>query len=125
MAHKRKEIPYFIQIEGCNNCEVREAYTTDTGTYYEQGHPLHAKCVHTGCVKYGFNMEEPFITPSEYIRMGKELNWEESLNKAKEIIVKFFDFYDSRGNLLPWVVEAISQKEEEKPTRVKVAPPIS
>jgi hypothetical protein len=125
MAHNRKEIPYFIQIEGCNKCKVHEAYVTDTGTFYEQVHPLHAKCVHMGCVKYGFNMEEPFITPSEYIRMGKELNWEEGLNKAKEIIVRFSDFYDSRGNLLPWVVEAISQKEEEKPTNVKVAPPIS
>ena len=125
MAHNRKEIPHFIQIEGCNNCKVREAYTTDTGTFYEQGHPLHAKCVHKGCVKYGFNMEEPFITPSEYIRIGKELDWEEALNKAKEIIVRFFDFYDSGGNFLPWVVEAISQEENEKPTRVKVAPPIS
>ena len=119
MAHKKKEIPYFIQIEGCNNCKVREAYTTDTGTFYEQGHPLHAKCVHKGCVKYGFNMEEPFITPSEYIRMGKELVSEEALNKAKEIIVGFFDFYDSGGNLLPWVVEAISQEENEKTNSCK------
>ena len=45
MAHNRKEIPYFIQIEGCNKCKVHEAYTTDTGTFYEQVHPLHAKCV--------------------------------------------------------------------------------
>jgi hypothetical protein len=125
MVHNSKEIPYFIQIEGCNNCKVREAYTTDTGTYYAQEHPLHAKCVHKGCVKYGFNVEEPFITPSEYIRMGKELEWEVGLNKAKEIIIRFFDFYDSGGNLLPWVVEAISQEEEEKPTHVKVAPPIN
>jgi hypothetical protein len=70
-------------------------------------------------------MEEPFITPSEYIRMGKELDWEEALNKAKKIIVRFFDFYDSGGNLLPWVVEAISNEEDEKPTHVKVAPSIS
>ena len=125
MAHNRKEIPYFVQIEGCNNCKVHEVYITDTGTYYKQEHPLHAKCVHMGCVKYGFNMEEPFITPSEYIRMGKELNWEEGLNKAKKVIARFFDFYDSGGNLLPWVVEAISQEEEEKPTHVKVAPPIN
>jgi hypothetical protein len=125
MAHNRKETPYFIQIEGCNNCKVREAYTTDTGTYYEQEHPLHAKCVHMGCVKYGFNMEEPFIPPSEYIRIGKEMEWKKGLNKAKEILVRFFDFYDSGGNLLPWVVEAIAQKEEKKPTHVKVAPPIS
>jgi hypothetical protein len=110
MDSNKKEIPYFIKIEGCNNCKVREAYITDTGTYYEQEHPLHAKCAHMGCVKYGFSMEEPFITPIEYIRMGKD--------------VKFFDFYDSKGNLLPWVVKAVSQEEDKKTTHVKVAPPI-
>ena len=125
MVNNKKEIPYFIKIEGCNNCKVREAYITATGTYYEQAHPLHAKCAHMGCVKYGFSMEEPFITPIEYIRMGKELDSEEALDNAKKTIVKFFDFYDTKGNLLPWVVETISQEEDKKTAHVKVAPPIS
>jgi hypothetical protein len=103
MDSNKKEIPYFIKIEGCNNCK---------------------KCAHMGCVKYGFSMEEPFITPIEYIRMGKDLDSEEALENAKKTIVKFFDFYDSKGNLLPWVVKAVSQEEDKKTTHVKVAPPI-
>ena len=89
MVNNKKEIPYFIKIEGCNNCKVREAYITATGTYYEQAHPLHAKCAHMGCVKYGFSMVEPFITPIEYIRMGKDLDSEEALDNAKRQLLSF------------------------------------
>lgn len=124
IVSKKGEIPHFIQIGGCSNCKVHLAYVTETGTFYEEGHPLHAKCVHMGCVKYGYNIEEPFIVPKEYIRMGTDLHSEEALNKAKSIIVRFYDFYDSKGNLLPWVVEAISKEKDGKPTHVKVAPPV-
>lgn len=124
IVSKKGEIPHFIQIGGCNNCKVHQAYLTHTGTFYLEGHPLHAKCVHMGCVKYGYNIEEPFIAPKEYIRIGTELHSKEALNKAKSIIVRFYDFYESKGNLLPWVVEAISKEKDGKPTHVKVAPPV-
>jgi pSer/pThr/pTyr-binding forkhead associated (FHA) protein len=107
---RKAEIPHFIQIGGCSNCKVHQAYLTHTGTFYEEGHPLHAKCVHMGCVKYGYSIEEPFIEPKVYIRIGTELNLKEALNHAKSIIVRFYDFYDSKGNLLPWVVKAISKE---------------
>ena len=29
MVKNKKEIPYFIKIEGCNNCKVRETYIND------------------------------------------------------------------------------------------------
>ena len=121
---KKGEIPHFIKIGGCSNCKVHQAYLTHTGTFYEEGHPLHAKCVHMGCVKYGYNIEEPFIGPKEYIRIGTELHSKEALKKAKSIIVRFYDFYDSQGNLLPWVVETISKEKDGKPAHVKVAPPV-
>ena len=107
IVSRKGEIPHFIQIGGCSNCKVHQAYLTHTGTLYEEGHPLHAKCVHMGCVKYGYSIVEPFIEPKEYIRLGTELHSKEALNNAKSIIVRFYDFYDSKGNLLPWVVEAI------------------
>ena len=105
-----KQIPYFIRIGGCNNCETHQAYTSDTGTFYDKDHPLHAKCVHMGCDKYGYSIIEPFITPQEYLRIASELGLDVALNKAKRIIVQFFDFYDTKGNLLPWVTEAISRE---------------
>jgi pSer/pThr/pTyr-binding forkhead associated (FHA) protein len=110
IVSRKGEIPHFIQIGGCSNCKVQKAYLIHTGTFYEEGHPLHAKCVHVGCVKYGYSIEEPFIAPKEYIRIGTELHSKEALNKAKSTIVRFYDFYDSKGNLLPWVVKAISKE---------------
>ena len=124
MLSRKRDIPYFIKISGCNNCRVSQPYLTKTGTFYEEGHALHAKCVHVECVQYGYSVEEPFITPKEFIRIGARLNNKEVLNKAKKIIVKFFDFYDLKGNLLPWVVEAIAQENDEKPFHTKVAPQI-
>jgi len=111
MLSNKEEIPHFIKIGGCNNCKVYQPYLTKTGTFYEGGHALHAKCVHMGCDKYGHRAEEPFITPQEYIRIGTELGLKEALNRAKKIIVKFFNFYDTKGNLLPWVVEAIAEEK--------------
>jgi hypothetical protein len=125
MVGKKKKIPYFLQIGGCRNCKVHQEYITQTGTLYEEGHPLHAKCVHMGCDKYGYSMAEPYITPQEYLRIAGELNSGTALNMAKKIIARFFDFYDTKGNLLPWVTEAISREETEKPAHVKVAPPIT
>jgi hypothetical protein len=110
---ENRKIPYFIKIEGCDNCEVHKAYITDTGTYYEEGHSLHAKCVHMGCEKYGYNIDEPFITPKEYIRIGAELASKTALNKAKKLIVKFYDYYDSRSDLLPWVLERATKEKDE------------
>ena len=116
MANKDEDIPYFIRIRGCNNCKVHHKYITNRGTYYEQGHLLRAKCVHLGCVQHGYSIEEPFVEPSVYVRMGAHLNVEEVLNEAKKIILKFHDYYDSEGNLLPWVVEALSKRKDKKHT---------
>jgi len=121
---ENRKIPYFIKIEGCDNCEVHKAYITDTGTYYEEGHSLHAKCVHMGCEKYGYNIDEPFITPKEYIRIGAELASKTALNKAKKLIVKFYDYYDSRSDLLPWVLERATKEKDEKSAHVRITPPI-
>ena len=122
MILEKNKIPYFIKVEGCNNCKVSESYVTKTGTLYENDHALHAKCIHMGCDRYGHSLEVPFITPKEYVRIGTTLGMSEALEKAKKIITRFFDFYDTRGNLLPWVVEAVSQEKTEKPAHIKVAP---
>jgi hypothetical protein len=75
-----------------------------------------------GCDQYGHSLEVPFITPKEYVRIGTALGMSEALDKAKKIIARFFDFYDTKGNLLPWVIETISQENIEKPIHIKVAP---
>ena len=125
MVSNQKRIPYFIKIEGCHNCKVHQAYTSDTGTFYDEGHAFHAKCIHKGCDKYGYNIENPFIEPKEYRRVGADLASSKALNKAKELLVKFYDFYDSRGNLLPWILESVAIEKNEKPANGKDVTPLN
>lgn len=112
MANKEERIPYVIRIRGCNNCKVHHKYITNTGTYCEEVHPLHVQCAHMGCVKHGYSIEAPFVEPRLYIRMGAHLGSEEALDEAKKVIVRFHHYYDSEGNLLPWVVEALSKEKD-------------
>jgi hypothetical protein len=125
MVSNQKKIPYFIKIGGCHNCKVRQAYTTDSGTFYDEGHAFHAKCIHKECDKYGYNIETPFIEPKEYLRVGADLSSRKALNKAKEVLVKFYDFYDSRGDLLPWVLESVAIEKNEKPANGKDVTPLN
>jgi len=108
-AYSVKEIPYFIQVGGCNCCKVFKSYTSLTGTEYGQDHELHAKCVHMGCDRYGHNILAPFITPVEYLRIGHHTGLrKQAVNKARKVIARYCEFYDSRGKLKAWVVEALS-----------------
>ena len=107
-----KEIPYFIQVAGCNNCKVFKSYTSLSGTEYGQDHELHAKCVHMGCDRYGHNILAPFITPMEYLRIGLNTGLrKQAVAKTKKVIARFSEFYDHRGRPKPWVVKALSEKK--------------
>ena len=108
-----KEIPYFIKVAGCNNCQVFQSYTSLSGTEYGHDHELHAKCVHMGCDRYGHNILAPFITPMEYLRIGLNTGLrKQAVAKTKEVIVRFGEFYDHRGRLKPWVVETLSKEKD-------------
>jgi len=110
-----KEIPYFLKINGCNNCKVFKSYTSLTGTEYGQDHDLHAKCVHMGCDRYGHNILAPFITPLEYLRIGLNTGLrKQAVAKAKRVIARFSEFYDHKGRLKSWVGEALSEEKSDK-----------
>jgi hypothetical protein len=106
------EIPYFIRVRGCNNCRVFKSYTTLTGTEYGGNHTLHAKCVHMGCDRYGYNVLSPFITPQEFLRIGINTGLRcQAVERARKVVARFREFYDTRGGLRPWVVTEISQQD--------------
>jgi hypothetical protein len=106
-----KEIPYFIRVGGCNNCRVFKSYTTLTGTEYSSTHGLHAKCVHMGCDRHGHNVLAPFITPREFLRIGLNVGLRaQAVERARKILARFSEFYDSVGDLRPWVLERISRE---------------
>ena len=106
-----KEIPHFIRVRGCNNCRVLKSYTSLSGTEYGTNHLLHAKCVHMGCDRYGYNVLSPFITPQEFLRIGINTGLRrQAVERARKVVARFPEFYDTRGRLRPWVAEAISQE---------------
>ena len=108
-AVKVEEIPYFIKVRGCSNCKVFKSYTSLSGTEYGQNHDLHAKCVHMGCDRYGHNILAPFITPLEYLRIGLNTGLrKQAVAKAKKVMARYSEFYDHKGRLKSWVVEALS-----------------
>jgi hypothetical protein len=110
-----KKIPYFIQVGGCNNCKVFKSYTSLTGTEYGESHSLHAKCVHMGCDKHSHNVMAPFITPREYLRIGLNSGLrKQAVERAKKVMARFSEFYDAKGKLKPWVVEAIKAERARK-----------
>ena len=108
-------IPYFVKVNGCNNCKVFRSYTSLTGTEYGQNDDLHAKCVHMGCDRYGHNVLAPFITPIEYLRIGLNTGLrKQAVAKAKRVIARFSEFYDHKGRLKSWVGEELSAERSGK-----------
>jgi hypothetical protein len=106
----RKEIPYFIRVRGCNRCRAFRSYTNLTGTGYGSNHTLHAKCVHMGCDRYGYNVLSPFITPQEFLRIGMNTGLRrQAVERARQVVARFGEFYDTRGGLKAWVAEEISK----------------
>ncbi|UCG10982.1 MAG: hypothetical protein JSU72_10435 [Deltaproteobacteria bacterium] len=109
-----KDVPYFIKVSGCNNCQVFKSYTSLTGTEYGEDHALHAKCVHMSCDRYAHNILAPFITPKEYLRIGLNTGLRrQAIDKAKKVIARFNEFYDECGGLKTWVAEAIADVSVE------------
>ncbi|MGD8504277.1 MAG: hypothetical protein PVF44_11955 [Syntrophobacterales bacterium] len=112
---KVKDIPYFIKVAGCNHCKVFRSYTSLTGTEYGQNHALHAKCVHMGCDRYGHNVLAPFITPRDYLRIGLNTGLRhQAVARAKKVIARFSEFYDTKGKLKPWVEKTILEERAKR-----------
>ncbi len=108
---RHTKIPYFIRVDGCNNCQVFKSYITLTGTEYSSNHALHAKCVHMGCDRHGYNVLAPFITPREFLRIGLNMGLRpQAVERARKVLARFHEFYDAVGDLRPWVVERISRE---------------
>jgi hypothetical protein len=108
---RHNQIPYFIRLDGCNNCRVFKSYTSLTGTEYSSNHALHAKCVHMGCDRHGYNVLAPFITPREFLRIGLNMGLRpQAVERARRVLARFHEFYDEVGDLRPWVVERISRE---------------
>ena len=88
MARKKqdKEIPYFISIRGCINCDSYKSYKEESEKNPFSGalHEKMAKCLLLGCQSYGVILIKPFIDPSEVIKLAKEKGYTREKN-SKEL----------------------------------------
>ncbi len=91
-----KEIPKFIDLKGCINCNVSKTHKEWHGTDYGFDHELAAGCLLSGCMDYGFQIGEPFIDPDEAIRLARE-KFPERIGMAEkyadDIRSRFHQFY--------------------------------
>ncbi len=67
------EIPRFIRLRGCINCDISHRHKEKTGKDYGFDHELVAGCLLYGCVGYGHDLSNPFMDPEELMKKAKEM----------------------------------------------------
>ena len=95
------EIPEFIKLRGCINCDASKLHKKRHGTDYGFDHEIVARCLLIGCVEYGHGVYHPFIDAEEILRMFEERreilspkeikNVRTYLLKVKEVFGKFYE----------------------------------
>lgn len=108
MVKKQKEIPKFIQVRGCINCEASKKFKEKTGKDYGFDHELVAGCMILGCCDYGYSLTSPFLDPEEVMKKANETQNSSYIENAKKycakIKEKFRDFYRRIGINLESIV---------------------
>ncbi|MBI2667892.1 hypothetical protein HYX17_03950 [Candidatus Woesearchaeota archaeon] len=79
-----KEVPYFIQVRGCINCDASKQHKKKHGTDYGFDHELQVSCVLRECHNYGYDLQRPFIDPEEVVNYAKRTGNQEFIKRAKE-----------------------------------------
>lgn len=72
MAGKKQdgEIPHFIEVRGCINCDASKRHKEATGFDYGFDHESFFLCV--VCQNYGYNLTNPFFDPEEAVRLARK-----------------------------------------------------
>lgn len=75
MAEKKQngEIPHFIEVRGCINCDASKHHKKQTGFDYGYDHESLFLC-YAGCEgpNYGISLMHPFFDPEEAVRLAKK-----------------------------------------------------
>jgi len=94
------EIPYFIRIRGCINCDVPKIKKERTGKEYGYDHHLMFKCVAL-CSNYNFDLSKPYLDPAEIVRLANKDGSPEAKSLAKKYCLglehRFGKFYKELG----------------------------
>jgi hypothetical protein len=93
------EIPYFIKIRGCINCDSSKALKKEKGYDYGFDHEKMARCMLMGCSSRGVSLHEPFLDPASAIKTAKERGYTEknNPNEIKNIRAYILDVKKNLG----------------------------
>ncbi|MBU3905202.1 MAG: hypothetical protein KJ906_03575 [Nanoarchaeota archaeon] len=98
---QKEDIPYFIKMRGCINCETSKTKKKNKGYPYGFDHEFMFGCVVRDCVKYNVSIAKPFYDPEEVIKCAKRNDTKLSLDSAKKYGISvekaFGHFYKNIG----------------------------
>ncbi len=96
-----ENIPYFVKVRGCINCDASKTHKERFGADYGFDHELVAACLLRGCYDYGYTIANPFFDPAEIVRKARELNLpaatQNGIRYCLGIKERFGEFYQEIG----------------------------
>ncbi len=91
------EIPKFIKLRGCINCDISKQHKKNTGSDYGFDHELVAGCLLLGCINHGYGLYKPFLDPEEVLTKARETGNSQFIENAKRYLLaiekRFGEFY--------------------------------
>ena len=107
-----KTVPRFIQVRGCNNCEVYGAFWEKYGRETGFDEECHLKCKAQGCDYYQVNLIAPFTDPEEVLNrasfermFGQEEGVKSAIDYCEKVKKRFGEHYQKIGVALDGLVE--------------------
>ncbi|MEK6897776.1 MAG: hypothetical protein AABX28_00275 [Nanoarchaeota archaeon] len=95
------EIPKFVILRGCINCDVSKRHKEKTGFDYGFNHEEVIPCIIDGCVSYEYDLSRPFIDPVEVLNLAKENGNKNQIQNARNYLLHirkvFGNFYQKIG----------------------------
>ena len=96
-----EDVPYFVEVRGCINCEASKSLKEKTGHDYGFHHELMFKCMYN-CFDYGRDLSRPFYDPEEIVRFAKKSPSKQNIEVSKKYLSKiknafFAHFYEEIG----------------------------
>ncbi|KKT74687.1 MAG: hypothetical protein UW69_C0029G0015 [Microgenomates group bacterium GW2011_GWA2_44_7] len=82
------EIPYFVKVRGCINCDASTRLKEKTGHDYGFDHELVSRCVVLSCKRLGYDLAHPFIDPVEIFRMVEQIGTPGARLRGRELLWK-------------------------------------
>ncbi|MCK5235038.1 MAG: hypothetical protein KAJ20_03545 [Candidatus Aenigmarchaeota archaeon] len=114
-----KDIPYFIEIRGCINCEASEHHKRITGHDYGFDHESMSSCIMFNCGHYTFrdrqiSVDNPFYDPEEIVRFAKKdgtkIVIENSIKLCQSINETFGEFYNMKDVSIDELIEELNSE---------------